>query len=483
MKDSQSFGLGKTPSATANPRATVFISHATPDDNEFVRWLGSRLTGHGYKVWADLFELKGGSPFWSSIEDALRNFTVKVIFVVSSSSVDPARSGVRSELSVADAVRKTLKDPGFIIPVRIDSTPFGELPIQIHQLNAIDFSQGWGPKLIELLDTLEHAEVPRSEDVGTPEFENWRQTIVSTSETVQDSTEQVLTNLLPITSLPDSISFYEHGSDAEEVRKALANAGAPFAPYYRLVISFADLSVLQEAVGPSVKLSTRAHLPLDEFLSGKTNKVTAPPQGEAKKMLSSLLKKHIELHLVRLGLARFEMASGDCFFFPLDLIGGNKIPYRAASGRNTNKNVVGRSERNKVYWHLAMKVNVVLGELPIVRFKPYICFSEDGKTALNDAKRTSAIRRRFCRNWWNQHWRQLQEAFCVFLASGKDEIEVDLGGPEKLILSSKLMELVSPKKMPGDFSFLDETMDPLEPETDEDDDLGDLEDLDVENAS
>ena len=43
-------------------RDTIFISHATPDDNDFVRWLGTRLIGHGYRVWADLFELKGGTP-------------------------------------------------------------------------------------------------------------------------------------------------------------------------------------------------------------------------------------------------------------------------------------------------------------------------------------------------------------------------------------------------------------------------------------
>src|SRR5271163_1940990 len=124
-------------------RDTIFISHATPEDNEFVRWLGARLTGHGYKVWADLFELKGGTPFWSTIEDALRHHARKVIFVVSRKSVDPARTGVRNELSVADTMRKTLQDPGFIIPVKIDDSPFGDLPIQIHQLNTIDFARGW----------------------------------------------------------------------------------------------------------------------------------------------------------------------------------------------------------------------------------------------------------------------------------------------------------------------------------------------------
>ena len=92
-------------------RETIFISHATPDDNDFVRWLGMRLTGHGYKVWADLFELKGGTPFWSSIEEALRHQACKVIFVASKKSVGLDRTGVRNELSVADAMKTTLRDP------------------------------------------------------------------------------------------------------------------------------------------------------------------------------------------------------------------------------------------------------------------------------------------------------------------------------------------------------------------------------------
>src|SRR6266566_1485015 len=89
-------------------RDTVFISHATPHDNDFVRWLGTRLTGHGYKVWADLFGLKGGNPFWSTIEEALRHHASKMIFVVSKASVDPGRTGTLNELSVADALRSWL---------------------------------------------------------------------------------------------------------------------------------------------------------------------------------------------------------------------------------------------------------------------------------------------------------------------------------------------------------------------------------------
>ena len=110
-------------------RDTIFICHATPDDNNFVRWLGARLTAHGYKVWADMFSLKGGMPFWNTIEDTLREHACKVVYVASKASVNAKRRGVRNELSVADAVRKALRDPAFIIPVRLDDVAFSDFPI------------------------------------------------------------------------------------------------------------------------------------------------------------------------------------------------------------------------------------------------------------------------------------------------------------------------------------------------------------------
>jgi hypothetical protein len=469
-----------------NPKSTnrplIFISHATPDDNDFVRWLGSRLTGHGYQVWADLFELKGGTPFWPSIEEALRNRAFKVIFVVSKKSVDPARTGVRNELSVADSVRKSLSDPSFIIPVRIDDTAFGDFPILIHQLNAIDFTKGWGTKLAELLDTLETSKVPRFSGQVTTEFEKWRSIAVRTPAVVENEKERVLTNVSLIELLPTTISFYEHTHDVQTVTGALRRSGIPFAPFLRLIISFADHSTLQEMLGPQFQLSVRAHERLDDFIAGTIKGTTAPLKEEAKRIVVALLRKHVERHLEKLGLRRFETSSGASFYFPFGLIHNNKVQYRAASGRNTNKNVVGRSERNKVFWHLSMKVNVSLAETPLVRFKPYVCFSEDGQLAIADAKRTSAIRRRFCKNWWNQHWRQLQEAFCVYLANQNDCISIDLDGPEKLVIAGKLLELTAARKMPDDLSFAEEAEDPIELDDDDAEDRDVLDEPDEESV-
>jgi len=464
-------------------RETIFISHATPDDNDFVRWLGMRLTGHGYKVWADLFELKGGTPFWSSIEEALRHQACKVIFVASKKSVGLDRTGVRNELSVADAMKTTLRDPGFIIPVKIDDTAFSELPIQVHQLDAIDFAKGWGPKLVELLATLEDANVPRFVSDQTAEFEQWRATMARTSTIVETAPEPVLTNLLPIASLPANITFFEHQEDNTKIAAELKSTGIPHAHFYRLVVSFAELSTIQEALPPSLSLKVRARIPFTAFLDGAVTDVTSPQRDEARKIATSLLRQHVERYLEQRGLKRFETSSGPSFYFPSGLIPNDKVPYVAASGRKTNKNVVGRSERNKVNWHLAMKVNVALGPPAMVRFKPYVCFSEDGQTAINDPKRTSAIRRRFCKNWWNQHWRQLQEAFCVFLAAEKEAAEISLDGSEKLVLAARLLELMAARKMPDDLKFAEDPDDPVEPDDDEVDDRDYPESSEVEDVA
>lgn len=463
-------------------RDTIFISHATPDDNDFVRWLGTRLTGHGYKVWADLFELRGGTPFWNSIEEALRHHACKVIFVVSRKSVDPNRTGVRNELSVADAMKKALPDQEFIIPVRIDDTPFSDFPIQIHQLNGIDFSKGWGAKLIDVLDTLEHANVPKLAVDQTAEFEKWRNTTVRTAAAVEAGPEPVLTNLLQITKLPTDIMFFEHEQDAPKLASELKGAGVPCSSFFRLIISFADLPTIQAALSPETVIRVRARVPLVDFLGGSVTSVTSPQQNEARNIATSLLRQHVERHLEERGLKRSQSSATSSFYFPTGLILNDKVPYVAASGRKTNKNVVGRSERNKVNWHLAMKVNIVLGPPAIIRFKPYVCFSEDGQTAISDPKRTSAIRRRFCKNWWNQHWRQLQEAFCVFLADGRQEIAIDLGGTGKLILAGSLLELVAARRMPDDLKVADEPDDPIEPDDDDPDERDTLEPADLEEV-
>jgi hypothetical protein len=50
-------------------RKTIFISHATPDDNDFTKWLALKLIGLGYDIWCDILFLDKGVDFWSNNSD------------------------------------------------------------------------------------------------------------------------------------------------------------------------------------------------------------------------------------------------------------------------------------------------------------------------------------------------------------------------------------------------------------------------------
>ena len=139
---------------------SIFISHATPEDNEFVRWLGARLELAGYSVWHDLARLKGGDYFWPKIEGAIRNESFRFLAVVSKVAVD--KQGVKDEWSLARTIEGSL--PGFVVPLRLDDFSFSQLPIGIHGKNVIDFAGGWHKGLAALLDTLTEANAPKVAD-------------------------------------------------------------------------------------------------------------------------------------------------------------------------------------------------------------------------------------------------------------------------------------------------------------------------------
>jgi hypothetical protein len=186
------------------------------------------------------------------------------------------------------------------------------------------------------------------------------------------------------------------------------------------------------------------------FIAGAGKDETRPLRQDARNMATAQLRRHVERYLESRGLLRFEAPGAPAYYFPVGLVPNGKINYRAMSGRMTWKAVQGRSERHRVFWHLAMKVNFVVGPPGIVRFKPYICFSEDGRKAIDDTKRTSSIRRQFCRNWWNTQWRQLQEAFYAFLAGDGTVISIPVSGTQFLELSAKPIELTAARRMPDD---------------------------------
>jgi hypothetical protein len=94
-------------------RDLVFVSHATPEDNEFARWFTLQLNRRGFKAWCDLTKLLGGEKWWADINEAISLYSSKFLFVASRTSVK--KPGVIRELKVALQTAKDLQR--FIIPI------------------------------------------------------------------------------------------------------------------------------------------------------------------------------------------------------------------------------------------------------------------------------------------------------------------------------------------------------------------------------
>src|SRR5690606_2542066 len=137
----------------------------------------------------------------------------------------------------------------------------------------IDFTRGWGVKLIELLDTLETANVAKATpgDLAA-EFENWRATMVRTATMVEEKPEPVLTNLLAVRRMPERILFHEYEGDSTKIGVALKDTGIPYSMHNRHIVAFADASRFQENLSPAFSLTTRAVVPLDDFLNDRTRR-------------------------------------------------------------------------------------------------------------------------------------------------------------------------------------------------------------------
>ncbi|NKJ94661.1 TIR domain-containing protein [Rhizobium leguminosarum bv. viciae] len=449
---------------------TIFISHAKPEDNDFVRWLSARLTGAGYKVWAELIDSTGGSPFWSDIEVAIREHSVKFISVVSKASVASDRRGFRNELSIADSRGRTLKDNRFIVPIRLDDVTLDEFPAQLHQLHHIDFSSNWGEGYLDLIRSIEKMGVAKDASADNTLFRDWRRISESASSIVEVASERALTNLVQIVKLPRTVNVFSFQGDQDKFSAALKKTEVPCAHFYRLVVTFSDIVSLQERLPEHFRLGEHSTYAFEEFIDGTDKGATRPKKTDAKNMATAMLRANIERHLCSCGLREFPGRQA-AFFFPKDLLPNNKVFYQLAQGKRTWKAVVGRSEKMGVFWHLAMKVNVMIGEDPLVRFKPYICWSENGVTPITDPKRTSAMRKRFCKNWWNPQWRGLQEAFIAFLADDKPTIEIELGAGEAFSLDRDLISIDLARRMPTDLVLYDE---PDPPQEEPDDDVEDL---------
>lgn len=424
------------------PRPLIFISHARPDDDELTRWLCGRLSAYGYRVWADLEQLHGGDPFWNDIQQAIRNDAARFLVIIT--NVSFTRNGVLNEITEAADVSRTLGDPRFIIPIRGDNIPWSEFPIQIKQLNGLDFSTDWVTDFKTLLETLENGAVPRN--AGDPEVARVTELLVQGRQSIRRAPDHALLNRFDILQLPTRIHYFHTSLSAANLSKLQPGIAVPCAAHDRLLVSFSDLKTLQAAVPPEVELEQRYTVPLTMFLSGQADKTPVFTRRQTHNYLASILRTGFEEFLRGAGLVQFDRR----WFVPRDWREDNQGRYQRKGGKEHYRVLVGKAK--DLTWHFAFSFKVYASVPQRIQIIPHVLFSPDGISPLQDQKQ---LRRRHCKLWWNDKWRDLLLALCgeLFGRTAPSGV-ISLGGAACMTIATSPVELELPVTYSADSAYL-----------------------------
>lgn len=427
-------------------RETLFISHATPEDNDFARWLSLQLIGLGYTVWSDVVKLKGGEDWWPLIESQIRDSSIKFIIVLSTASNN--KDGVLKELAVATKVKKKLGDDNFIIPLHIDSTlSYDDINVELIRLNSINFKNSWADGIRMLLEKLNEENVPKKSDNHEQVKSLWESVYLNKKQPILEP-EIYYSNWFPIVEIPKKLWFHNF--------KQLMPRGLniddlpyPVIRYKDYLATFAYCYDFMEEIPKTYtyKKSESFEVDVEEILSGKYSDAFLRNK-EARNLIVMLLNKAFERTL-REKASVYEMSGRFSFWIKKGILEKDKF----------NKiQLVGKQKEKQ--WHFGISGSVKMFPERSIVINSHIWFTSDGVNLIPEVSKQHAARRKQGKNWWNNDWRNKTMAFMKYLAED-GAIKISLGSEEFALISDEPIMFNSPVKYtdPNIENLLEEVFD------------------------
>lgn len=417
-------------------REAIFISHATPEDNAFARWLGAKLAAMGYEVWADVMRLHGGSDWSRELEGALRQRAIKMLLVCTSAGLE--KQGVRNEIEIGAQLAREINDREFIIPLRLE--PY-DAPFQIVQTQYIDFSRGWAVGLAELVDLLINVHSVKRHP-GQP-MEDWLATQSSGATRLVDHAEQLTSNWLIFRRLPRFIRYCESSSGfPTEQFQDRSQHHWPIVPFKTGVLTFASPD-RDRLLAPGIPAHIVHDLPLNAFLDDGWEQLDIT-QYEARKQFSDLGNQAFESFLESRGLTSYAGANGRLSWWSdIRTVPPTQIRFNWPQQKG-RRQIIGVSGKRKIHWHYAINGQIRTAPVRHLRLSARLIFSDNGLDALKSVKSMHRLRRSFAKSWRNPRWRDMLLAFLWWLTEGQSEIELSVSHKQKMVLSLPTASFRSP---------------------------------------
>lgn len=427
-------------------RDTVFISHATPEDNNFTIWLASRLQLLGYKVWIDKSGLLGGEKFWEDIDQVIRNEAIKFLLVYSNNICQQQvpgklKDGIYKEISLAESIGKQHGLSDFMMLLNVDGAYYN-LFIGADRLNQVPFYENWAEGLKQVLRKLEKDNVPKAGENQSGEFGHWFQNEYTVPNPILAKKELYYSNIWPINELPKVM--YIHKFSSEEQAKFIADNHKkyPLSRIANYVSSFeGDLLYGTDGNDQDV-LPEKIHTVYIRDILGGYESSSFPTAKDSANHFKALLKKAFHLIMKNRGMFWFEMANRRlAYFYTPANLSSLKVrfsyPFRK-SGYKT-KNLLGIYKKTQK-WHYAVSVKPVMFPLVGFSLKSHLTFTTDGFQVWKNEKgemdktKIQSHRRSKGKMLFNEEWRDMFLGFLHGLKK-EDKIELELSGDFVLRMS------------------------------------------------
>lgn len=404
----------------------VFISHATPEDDELAIWLASRLQMAGYEVWIDKNELKGGEEFWDNIQNTLNNDTVKVLCVLSNIAVN--KKGVKDEINYALGIERTNNLTDFILPILKENVY--PMPINLARKNYIgDFINDWGKGLERVLSFLEKHLVPKKENNVSNDIEILvRKKVIK----LEQGTETIMSNQFKIKQLPEFVYIYK---PTGKMPKTYKYYGHPIREFGGNLISFYNPEKMKLLIIEQ-ELKFFEQIKLQEFLNTKYTQYSAnATEKDVENIIKTLIAKTFEMLFENKQLKNFRWKYTSDWWIPNNLLDKNKIQFYNYKNEKTYRVMVGKSIQ--YMWHFCFRYRIRKNnENFYIEISPRTIYTDENDNIVPSDTRLNKLRISRTKNWYNEKWRELLTAFMYWLNNGQDII-IDFGNNSTLTCSWK----------------------------------------------
>ncbi|OYX26009.1 MAG: hypothetical protein B7Z06_06370 [Flavobacteriales bacterium 32-35-8] len=424
-------------------RDTIFIGHATPEDNEFTLWLQSKLIGEGYKCECDLSFLIGGeADYWKSLQDFLEKQTIKYILVVSEATFEKA--GVLDEWEQCKSIEKQFKIADFIIPVKIDKAPFNAR-IGLNRRNIVIFENNWATGLKRLLKKLVNDNVPKNNEKSTP-LSDWYENVYTNWSGVDKKyNDTFYSNWINIPRLPLIIFFYKFHNEKQAKEVLKNNMVYPAYRHGNIIVSF-QKSLDYYLMDKGFELTPIEIIQkntIDAFNWYEDNDF--PTYHDFRRLLVRLVNTCFDMYLQSLELQEYELSNSKCYYFEHN--DNDKVKGSFNVGlKKHNIGVTGKYYDD--FWHFAISFKTLLAPEFCISIKNHIIFTSDGKSAWDDNKKMHIARRRKGKTMFNKEWRNQLLAFLSAL-SNNDNSKMSV-----IVAESEIIEFsTTPILFNADFGY------------------------------